>query len=125
MNNLMCEQVTIYTEVTMTDWASISTTVGVCLTPFFLGRNGRKWFEAGETSSASSGLGPWHFNPVHEWKQVMVGPGEMSGQNESQPTDRAFRRQIADFGVAARTEVAIATGFGVAGTETRMVFDGT
>lgn len=60
---------------------------------------------------------PGHLDPIHQREEVVVGAGEVGGEDEGEPAAGAGGRQGADFCVAAATKVAGARGFGVAGAE--------
>lgn len=65
---------------------------------------------------------PGDFDPVAQREEVVVGAGEVRGEDEGEVAGRAGRGQVADFGAAARAQVAAARELAVAGAEGCFVF---
>lgn len=72
--------------------------------------------EAGETVRRLGRVSPRDLYPVTQRKEVMVRPGQVGGEDESETTARAFCRQAAHPSTATRAQVAFSKRLVVTGT---------
>lgn len=109
----MGEQVTIDTEMTPTETTGVPT-----------GTVAGEGAGAGETGQTLPTDRRANFGPIDQGKQVVVGTGQVGGEDESEVAGRTFGGQGTDFSPASGTEISLARRAGVAGAQARVRVDG-
>jgi hypothetical protein len=129
MHNLVCEQVTVYTEVPVAESAFIPATgrwhsTVCCLTlPLIPRRDLGERLAACEAGGAAAGILPRDFDPIYQGEEVVVRTGEMGGENKGEATCGTLRGERAYFRAASGAEVAVSGWPCVASAKGRVWLD--
>ena len=129
VHDLMAEYIAIDTEMILASFAFVPARLAGTFGTFWarsiaraaVGAIGGGWerSQAAETLRRvllASSL-PGDFDPIAEREEMVVGTCQVCGQDECQVACWACGRQVADFGFAARAQVATAVELAVAGAE--------
>lgn len=111
VHHLVRKNITVDAEMVMAHCALVSTAhtnpFDCVVTNFPLGgmRDWRKFMSTGKAARTLGGFLPRYLSPIHEWEEMVVGTGQMRGENKGQSAGWALCGECAHFASTAGAKI--------------------